>query len=106
MIHSLLKRQLKRIGILDEATPPSAEAWQQFLERVSRAYVEADQERYLLERSLAISSRETQELYENLRQSSESLIAIERDKLQRQLRETLLLNRVISAATSAREPHT
>jgi signal transduction histidine kinase/DNA-binding response OmpR family regulator len=87
MIHSLLKRQLKRIGILDEATPPSAEAWQQFLERVSRAYVEADQERYLLERSLAISSRETQELYENLRQSSESRIAVLYAAVQQELAE-------------------
>ncbi|HMA36324.1 MAG TPA: PAS domain-containing protein, partial [Chloroflexia bacterium] len=80
-LHPLLKRQLKKIGIDDALGPPSAAIWQQFVARVSRAYAEADQERYLLERSLTISSREMQELYESLRASSETRIAVERDRL-------------------------
>ncbi len=67
-MHSLLNRQLKRIKA-DIETPPSAEKWQDFLERIERAYKESDQERYLLERSLMISSEEMQEIYEQLRKS-------------------------------------
>lgn len=68
MLHSLLNRQLKKSRI-DEQTCPESEQWQDFLERVNRAYTEADQERYLIERSLMISSQEMQEVYEQLRQS-------------------------------------
>lgn len=81
MIHRLLKRQLKKLGVNNESTPPESESWMQFLKRVSQAYTSADQERYLLERSLMISSREMQELYENLRQATDTQLAIERDKL-------------------------
>jgi len=70
-IHPLLARQLRRLE-LDAAQPPGdAPAWAAFLERLSRAYAEADQERYLLERSLAISSREMQELYTKLEKTIE-----------------------------------
>ncbi|TKB84510.1 MAG: PAS domain S-box protein, partial [Nitrospira sp.] len=85
-MHPLLKRQLKRIG-LDEATvPTSLDGWQQLLERVSQSYLESDQGRELLERSIALSSREMQELNEQLRRTSESQLAGERDKLQTVLR--------------------
>ena len=72
MDHSLVKRQLKKLG-LDDTVAPSVAAWQQFLERVGQAYAEADRERYLLERSLTISSQEMQELYENLQKRTEAL---------------------------------
>lgn len=72
MPHSLVKRQLKKLG-LDDTVIPSLERWQQFLERISQAYAEADRDRYLLERSLAVSSQEMQELYENLQKRSEAL---------------------------------
>jgi diguanylate cyclase (GGDEF)-like protein/PAS domain S-box-containing protein len=68
MTHSLLNRQLKRIGA-DKETLPSIEKWEDFLQRIERAYTDAEQERYLLERSLMISSQEMQELYEQLRKS-------------------------------------
>lgn len=68
MRHSLLKRQLKKSGMSEDSLPTS-EQWEEFLERVNRAYAEADQERYLLERSLTISSEEMQGVYEQLRQS-------------------------------------
>ena len=85
-MHPLLKRQLKRIG-LDEATvPTSLDGWQQLLERVNQSYLESDQGRELLERSIALSSREMQELNEQLRRTSESQLAGERDKLQTVLR--------------------
>ncbi len=81
-MHRLLQRQLKKLGFREKSTPSNVQAWQQFLERISRSYTTGDQDLYLLERSLSISSREMQELYEQLRQSSETRIAAERDKLQ------------------------
>ena len=81
MHHRVLQRQLRKLG-LDPALMPAGEAaWHSLLDRVSRAYADADQDRYLLERSLAISSREMQALYNDLQQASESRIAAERDKL-------------------------
>lgn len=79
-LHPTLKRQLKRVGA-DENQPPSLEAWQELLTRVNTAYQGADQERYVLERTLSISSNEMQKLYENLKRSSESALNQEKDKL-------------------------
>ena len=75
-------RQLKRLGV-DQDRPPSGEQWESVLETASRTYAEFEQDRYTLERSLAISSREMRELYDELKRSSDSQIAIERDKLSR-----------------------
>lgn len=85
-MHPLLIRQLKRLGLERAAAPASLEAWQHLLERVSRSYTEADQGRELLERSIALSSREMQELNEQLRRTSESQLTEERDKLHTVLR--------------------
>lgn len=68
MLHPLLQRQLKKCKLV-EGNPPSAECWNAFLERISRSYTESDHEKYLLERSLTISSQEMQEVYEQLRKS-------------------------------------
>ena len=81
MLHRVLQRQMKKIGVGPGLPPRNEEVWNHFLERVDRFYHEADQGRYLLEQSLAISSREMQELYDDLRRASESRIAAERDKL-------------------------
>jgi PAS domain S-box-containing protein len=67
--HFLLRRQLKKLGIDPDNGPATAEQWARFLERVDRAYTEADNERYLLERSQEISSREMQELYLHIEES-------------------------------------
>ena len=66
---------------MDPASPPSADEWHAFVSAVDRSYADFAQSRYLMERSLAISSQEMQELYEELRRSSESEVAAERDKL-------------------------
>jgi diguanylate cyclase (GGDEF)-like protein len=63
-LHPLLLRQLRRVGI-DLVLSPAPGPWQDLLERVSTAYTQSDQGRYLMERSQAISSREMSEL--NLR---------------------------------------
>ena len=75
-MHSLLTRQLKKTGLSDLVAGPQAEAWLSLLARVSQSYTEADQERYLLERSLNISSREMQELSGSLRAERDRLTAI------------------------------
>ena len=80
MPHRLLSRQLKKLG-LREDTPPDPAGWAALLERVSATYADADQDRYTIERSLEISSREMQRLYQDLQRSSQSELAIERDKL-------------------------
>ena len=71
MTHSLLLRQLKKLG-LDPSTPPDPSVWETFLNEVEHSYSAADDDRYLLERSLAISSSEMQELYDDLKRSSEA----------------------------------
>ncbi len=81
MVHRVLHRQLRKLGLDPTSRPESDETWAHFLDRISRAYADADQDRYLLERSLAISSREMQELYGRLLDISESRLAVERDKL-------------------------
>jgi hypothetical protein len=60
-LHSLLERQLKRIGITEPSQPPQQEAWQELLDRVSQTYRQSEEDRYRIERSLEISSREMQE---------------------------------------------
>jgi PAS domain S-box-containing protein len=80
--HSLLKRQLEQLGLHEDTPPANLEVWQQLLERVSRAYLAADQDRYLLERSLSVSFREMQEMHDNLQQLSATRLAEERDKLE------------------------
>ena len=81
-MHPLLTRQLKRLGLGPQDPPPNPEVWGQILERISQSYVEAEQGHALLERSLALSSEEMQNLYAQLKQSSETQLAHERNKLQ------------------------
>lgn len=67
-MHSLLNRQLRKSG-LSRDEGPEHESWNDFLERIDKAYREFDQDRYLLERSLRISSEEMQDTYAQLRKS-------------------------------------
>ena len=71
-LHSLLRRQLKRLGI-DPAVPPDAPGWSELLQRVSRAYEEHDQESYLLERSQDLASQEMASLYATVRADRDQL---------------------------------
>lgn len=66
-LHPLLKRQLKRLGLEVECDAPDAERWRELVRRVSRAYEEHDQERYLLERSQDLASQEMAALYATVR---------------------------------------
>jgi len=70
-MHRLLARQLKKLGLsLDQA--PQLSDWQQLLEKVGSSYQATDDDRYTLERALTVSSDEMQELYQQLKSSSEA----------------------------------
>ncbi len=64
--HPLLQRQMHRLGLQPDQ-PPTAEGWRALLASVSRAYGEADADRYLMERSQELASQEMVELNEALR---------------------------------------
>lgn len=66
-LHRTLTRQLRRLGIdpADASGP-----WHELLGAVSGVYTEADDERYTLERSLEVSTREMRGLHEVLSQQA------------------------------------
>ena len=66
-LHPLLVRQLRRLGIEHQQTPPDAASWSLLLRRVSRAYEEHDMEGYLLDRSQNLASQEMTALHATLR---------------------------------------
>src|SRR5256885_17195614 len=76
MVHALLARQLKKVGGAIDAPPLRVEDWQQLLERISQFYAAAEQERYLLERALNVSSAEMEALSERLAEERDTLTAI------------------------------
>lgn len=71
-LHPLLQRQLGRVD-LDPAQLPADGPMAALLQRVSRAYQEQDQGRYLMERSQAIATREMAELNAELQASQARL---------------------------------
>jgi PAS domain S-box-containing protein len=76
-IHPLLRRQLRRAGIAEPDSPPTdPQPWRALLGRVGRTYESADRDRYLLERSLDVSSAEMQELHSQLAEDKEILDSV------------------------------
>ncbi|MFV0387968.1 MAG: putative bifunctional diguanylate cyclase/phosphodiesterase [Pyrinomonadaceae bacterium] len=67
-MHPLLERQLKRLGISFD-TPPLADQWRDLISSIDRHYTDLDQDRYLMDRSLKLSSQEMQNVNEKLRKS-------------------------------------
>jgi PAS domain S-box-containing protein len=81
---NVLKRQLRRCGLAPDVAP-TLDEWRAFLAVVERTYDEVEQDRYTLERSLAISSEEMRSLYDDLKRSSESQLAAEHRKLRKNI---------------------
>lgn len=77
-VHRLLRRQLRKLGIADERPPDSQESWRALLARISRSYEEGDNERYLMQRSLRLSSDEMRDLNQRLRWSNREQRALRR----------------------------
>lgn len=69
-MHKLLNLQLKKLQ-LSESQAPTQLQWEDLLKRVAQSYAGFDEDRFLLERSLEISSDEMQELYANKKQALE-----------------------------------
>ena len=65
-LHRLLERQLMHLELDSENPPSDPIKWQGFIEKVNKVYMEADQERYLLERSMELSSQELLDLNKRL----------------------------------------
>ena len=80
-LHPVLQRQLRRLGIAGDGLPPDVDVWRELLQRVSRCYQDADQERYTLERSLQVSGQEMQRIHDDLRNSTASQAEREAQKL-------------------------
>jgi len=78
-LHNLLRRQLRRLG-LAPGRAPDVDVWKTLLDQVSQSYGSAEQDRYLLERSQDISSREMQELNDALEHERKSLESRVRDR--------------------------
>lgn len=65
-LHKLLKRQLNRIEVSVNELPNDLGKWQEFISYINKTYQENDQDRYLLDRSMEISSCEMMILNEKL----------------------------------------
>ena len=70
-VHKLLERQ--RLHLAPAGPPPPDEEWQTLANRIDRAYTDADRDRYMLERAIAISSEEMGILHERLRSERDNL---------------------------------
>ncbi len=75
MLHQHLGRQLRRLG-LDATTSPSTENWQELLGWVSSVYFAMDRERYLVEHSIEVSSREMKDLTAKLVEERDKFASI------------------------------
>jgi diguanylate cyclase (GGDEF)-like protein/PAS domain S-box-containing protein len=74
-LHPLLARQLRRLG-LAEGQIPDAATWRAVSTRISAAYRDADQQRYLADRSLDVSLNELVGLNEDLASARRRLEAV------------------------------
>jgi diguanylate cyclase (GGDEF)-like protein len=63
--HRILSRQLRRIGV-SASDPPDCRMWEQLLTMVSTTYTEMERTRYVLQRSVEISSEEMRALVQAL----------------------------------------
>jgi diguanylate cyclase (GGDEF)-like protein len=72
MLHPVLQRLLKKLELSVDSAP-NAKAWARFLERVDRSYRDNDQDRYIVERSLEVSSDEMRDLTRQLQSALEQV---------------------------------
>jgi diguanylate cyclase len=64
-LHRTLVRQLRRLGLDPETSPPPA-IWREFLEILGTTYTQTEDDHYTLERSIDVSSREMRALHQVL----------------------------------------
>ncbi len=69
--HKLLARQMQRDGLSESDMDSLPSSCKNLIESINQVYYETDQERYLLERSMNISSREMLDLNQKLERAQE-----------------------------------
>ena len=69
--HPVLGQLLRKVGA-SAGEPPPLDAWRHLLVLISQLCYESDQDRDILERSIEISSRDMQWLYQDLKRRAES----------------------------------
>lgn len=79
--HAVLLRQLKRLKLSEDQIPTLAQ-WQGILEQIDDSYNDADESRYLNERSINISSREMTEKNQELLAIISKLRNVQQDLIQ------------------------
>jgi diguanylate cyclase (GGDEF)-like protein len=105
----LLDRQLRRVGLDPQAHAEAIPALGKLLDRVSRAYADSDQDRYVLDRSQDIASREMAHLNVQLTASQArlaSLVSLSADWVWEQdegLRFTYLSDHLSSSGTELKD---
>lgn len=72
-MHKLLERQLRKSGLELTSTPDDYSAWAEFLVRIEQVITSTDQRRYLLERSIQVSSDEMQALHLKVQKTNDEL---------------------------------
>ena len=72
-MHKLLEKKLKKLGYKDGKFPDGN--LEKFIDFVNKSFVESDEDRFFLEHTLEVSSQEMAELYEELKQKSQSKLA-------------------------------
>lgn len=75
-IHPVLARHLGKAGIVDTNQPIDPLSFADLVKRVSSDYTSADSDRYLLERSIDLSSQEMKDLNEQLSEDRNQLDAL------------------------------
>jgi PAS domain S-box-containing protein len=75
VLHRHLMRQLRRLG-LDGTTPPTPEGWQELLRQIDGTYGDMDRERYLVQHSMDVVSREMQELNARIEEERDRFASI------------------------------
>jgi signal transduction histidine kinase/CheY-like chemotaxis protein len=75
-IHPVLARQLRKAGVADLSQPVDPACFAELIRRVSSAYTSADFDRYLLERSIDLSSHEMKDLNDQLQKDRNQLDAL------------------------------
>lgn len=70
-LHRLLQRQLTKLGMDANELPHHLENWTKFIMHINKTYFENDQDRYLLERSIDISSKEMRDTNSKLEYAQE-----------------------------------
>ncbi len=82
-MHRLLKRQLKKADLFDKIDITDGSQISRLLQIIDKCYYDFDDDRYLIERSMEISSEEMHLLYQQLEQTSEEKILQSERKFQR-----------------------